>query len=255
MKLSDRPHRRQPVCADQLGHEVVVGDVGVALADQLGRGHGLGEGIDALEAVASKDHRVADPPQEVERQRAVLAAAVVVDAGTRAGGELAIADRAAFGEDLAHLGDRRSVLALELDPVRLVELAAHEDAPVRQLVHRPDREPAAPVEELALLVGERRPVALSVVEHTGVEDQVVGAREEHERIELELLDGAHRLFRALESLPPATRPQALLPEDEPASDLERDLQRHPATRRVRASSRGRARPRRSVAVRGSPAVR
>ena len=75
----------------------------------------------------------------------------------------------------------------------------------------------------------------------------MGARDEHERIELELLDGAHRLFGALESLPAAPRPQALLAENEPAGDLERDLQRHGATRRVRASSRGRARPRRSGA--------
>ena len=191
----------------------------------------------------------------MERQQAVLAAAVVVDAGSRAGGELAIADRAAFGEDLAHLGDRRSVLALELDPVRLVELAAHEDAPVRQLVHRPDREPAAPVEELALLVGQRRPVVLSVVEHAGVEDQVMGAREEDERIELELLDCAHRLFRALEVLPPATRPQARFPRTNRRATSS-GISAAPGYRggfgRLR---RGRARPRRSVVVRGSPAAR
>ena len=67
------------VGTNQFGHQEVIGKPGVALADQGGRRDRLGEGTDPLEAPAVEHHRVADPPQEMESESAVLAPTVVVD--------------------------------------------------------------------------------------------------------------------------------------------------------------------------------
>jgi len=61
-------------------------------------------------------------------------------------------------QDGSHFGNGSSVVVghfvnsrVDIGPT--LALAAHDDAPVRQLVHWSDGQPATPVKELALLVG------------------------------------------------------------------------------------------------------
>jgi hypothetical protein len=51
-----------------------------------------------------------------------------------------------------------------------------------------------------------------------VEDEILAAGHYVERIELEMLDGAHRGFRPPLALPAAAGPQPLLTQDEAAGD-------------------------------------
>ena len=183
---------------DRLEREHVVRLGLVDLAQRRRRRDRLGQGVDPFEPVAPGDHRLPDPPQVVEGERAVLAAAVVVDPRPVAHRERAVADLATRRGQRAHLLDRVVVVALDLEPVALLALAPHEDPEVRQLLHRADREPAAPLEELAPLVGQRRPVVDGVVGHPAVEHQVVGAGDDDQRIELEVLHRPHRRAGALD---------------------------------------------------------
>ena len=152
---------------DRLEREHVVRLGVVDLAQRGRRRDRLGQGVDPFEPVAPGDHRLADPPQVVEREGAVLPAAVVVDACPVAHRERAVADLAPVAQQGPHLLDGVVVVALDLEPVALLALAAHEHPEVRQLVHRPDGQPAAPLEELAPLVGQRRPVVDGVVGRPG----------------------------------------------------------------------------------------
>src|SRR4029078_6404187 len=107
--------------------------------------------------------------------------------------------------------------------VALLALAAHEDPEVRQLIHRPDGQPAAPLEELAPLVGERRPVVDYVGREAAVEHQVVGAGDDDKGIELEILHRPHRRARALEAAPAPAGPQSAAAHDVAARGQARDL--------------------------------
>ena len=109
---ADRPSNA--TCLRRMKSSVSASD---ASLEQLGRRDRLGRGVDALEPLAVVDHRLADPPQVVERDGAVLATAVAV--GARAGRhrEVAVGDRPALAQGLAHLDDRRVVLVLDLAPV------------------------------------------------------------------------------------------------------------------------------------------
>src|SRR5215212_10928281 len=95
-----------------------------------------------------------------------------------------------------------------------VTLAMHDYAPVRQFVHRPDGQPPTPVEEFALLVGHLLPQVGCVIEYSAVERDVVAARDQLQRVQLQVLHRAHRLLRALNAAPTPARPQALLAQDE-----------------------------------------
>ncbi len=110
---------------------------------------------------------------------------------------------------------------------------------VGQLLHRPDGEPAAPLEELATLVGQRRPVVDRVVEHAAVEHQVVGPGDDHERIELEVLHRAHRRARCRRG--PASDGPATAPGGPSRSDA-RSAPRSRASARYGTGSTGRIRP-------------
>ena len=65
--------------------------------------------IDTLEIFAVVSHYLAGAPQIVKRQRTVLAAAIAVSPFARRHLEVAIADRAAFTQDVAHFDDGFSV--------------------------------------------------------------------------------------------------------------------------------------------------
>ena len=198
----------------------------VHLAQGPGRCDRLGQRIDALEPLAPDDHRLADAPQVVERERAVLPAAVVVDPGPIAHREVAVADLASRPQHGAHLLDRVGVVAFDLDPVGLVALPPHHDPEGRQLLHRADGQPAAPFEELTPVVGQDRPVVDGVVDDPAGERQVVRPGDDDERIELEVLHRTHRGPGAIEAGPAAAGPQTLAPHDVAARRHGRDLDRH-----------------------------
>ena len=211
---------------DPLEHQPVVGDGRVDLAQRPGRRDSLGRGIDALEPLATRHHRLPDPPQVVKGQRAVLAAAVIVDPGAVAHLEVTVAHLAPAAQDGPHLLDRGGVLACDLAPVIVRAFTGHDDAKERELGHRPDGEPAAPVEELATLVGQHRPVFERVVRDPAVEREVLRARDHDERIELEILHRPHRIAAALEAAPAPPRPETAATHDVATGGDRRDLQ-HP----------------------------
>jgi len=136
---------------------------------------------------------------------------------------------AAFGQNLAHLDDRGGVLAARASDARIaiaiaVAFARHHDAPVRQLVHRAERQPTAPVEEPALAVSQLLPAARCVVKHAAVKLDVVAAGHDLERIKLQVLHRPQRLFGPFEPPPTPSRPQALLAQDKAPRDLQVDRQ-------------------------------
>jgi hypothetical protein len=109
-------------------------------------------------------------------------------------------------------------------PRRAIALTAHDHAPVRQFLHGSDGQPAAPVEEFALVVGQLFPQTRRVIENTAVQQDVLTARNDLQRVELQVLDRAHRLLRALTAAPAPPRPQTLLAEDKPAGRIDVDGQ-------------------------------
>src|SRR2546423_2475501 len=94
--------------------------------------------------------------------------------------------------------------------------------PVWQLVHWPDGQPAAPVKELALLIGQVFPHARRVIEHAAVQGNVLAARQDLQRVELQVLHGAHGRLGALAASPASSGPQALLAQDEATGGLDGD---------------------------------
>ena len=77
----------------------------------------------------------------------------------------------------------------------------HNDAPMRKFVHRPDGQPAAPVKELALLVSHVLPHSGLVIEHAAIQRNVLAARNDLQRIQLQVFHRAHRLLCALDAAP------------------------------------------------------
>jgi hypothetical protein len=131
---------------------------------------------------------------------------------------VAVAHRAALAQDGPHFGNRLGVLGSHAAnagvAIVVIALAAHDHAPVRQLVHRPDGQPDTPIEELALLIGQVLPHARRVIEDAAVQLNVLAAREDLQRVELQVLHRAHGSLGALDAEPSPPGPQALLAEDE-----------------------------------------
>ena len=184
---------------------------------------GLGQRVHALEPFSMMGHRLADAPQVVERQRGILVTAVGGDHAPFGRGEVAVRQRSTFPQRGAHLDDRGADGLGDLCHPRIVAVAAHQHPPVRELFHRPDREPAAPVEELPFAVRQVVEEVGPVTGDTGVQHQVVTAGDDHQRVELHVLGRDHRGARPALALPPPPGPQALAAEDEPAGGCARDL--------------------------------
>ena len=87
-----------------------------------------------------------------------------------------------------------------------IALAAHDHAPVRQFVHWADGQPASPVKELALLIGWAFPHAGRVIEDAAVQLNVLAARDDVQRIELQVLHCAHGLLGSFATPPAASWP-------------------------------------------------
>jgi len=183
----------------------------VAFADEMGGGHRFGQGIDALEFLAVVGHHLARAPQVVESQGAVLAAAIALRPFACRHGEIPIAHRPPLAQDGPHLGHGLGVLDphsvdARIDDAAVVALAMHDHPPMGQLVHRPRRQPAAPIEELALLIGRLFPQAGRVIEHAAVQLDVLTAGDDLQGIELQVFHLAHGLRRARDALPTPPRP-------------------------------------------------
>jgi hypothetical protein len=139
---------------------------------------------------------------------------------------VAVAHGAALAQDGPHFVDRLGVVGSHAANARVASvalaLAAHDHAKVGQLVHRPDGQPAPPVKELALLIGQVFPHARRVSEDAAVQLNVLAAREDVQRVELQVLHRAHGLLGALDASPAPPGPQALLAEDEATGCLDVD---------------------------------
>src|SRR5215831_1112558 len=177
-------------------------------------------------------HHFPDPPQIVERDRAVLSSAVAVGSSPGRHREVAIADHALGGNDAAHLLDGLAMFAGQRALVRVVKeeaaqaivvaLPAHHDSPVRQLFHRARREPSAPIEEFALLVTKLLPETGRVVDDAAVKGEILAACDNLQRVELEILHRAHGELGAAAASPTSARPKALLAENESPRGLARE---------------------------------
>ncbi len=192
---------------------------------QVRGSHHLGQRVYALEPVAMVRHRLARTPQVVERERRVLAAAVARDGGAIRGLEIPIGEDSACAQRLTHFLDGGAVhVGDSLHPV-VATVAAHERTPVRQLGHRSYGEPPAPVEEQPLLVRQLLEDSRVVAGDAAVKHQIVTPRDDHQRIELQVLARDHGGLRPALACPATTGPEALFAEDEPACGLHGDLNR------------------------------
>src|SRR5579871_5589860 len=85
--------------------------------------------------------------------------------------------------------------------IAAIAFAAHEHAPVWQLIHGPHGQPATPVKELTLLIGQVFPLTRPVIEDAAVQRNVLAARDDLQRVELQVLHGAHGSLSTLEASP------------------------------------------------------
>ena len=91
-----------------------------------------------------------------------------------------------------------------------------------QLVHRACGQPTAPVKELALLIGRFFPQARGVIEHATVQFDIMAARNNLQRVELQILHVPHGRGGAYAATPTPSRPQALFTKDKAPSNVEVD---------------------------------
>ena len=167
-------------------------------------------------------HDFAGAPQIIQSQGAVFAAAIALRACARRRLEVAVIQDAALAQQPPHFFDGLGVLEAHFSNARVVvdpvidpavALTVHDRPPVGQLVHRPGSQPAAPIEELALLVGDLLPQAGRGFEHAAVQGDVLAAGDDLQRVELQVFHGAHGLLDARQAAPAPPRPQALPAED------------------------------------------
>ncbi len=94
-------------------------------------------------------------------------------------------------------------------------VAIHQHAPVRQFLHRPHGQPAAPIEKRA--IGKRQLVEdfRLIRADAAVQHQIVTASDDHERVELYVFARRHRRCGPGLTAPAPPRPQTLLAENEP----------------------------------------
>src|SRR5215510_8880945 len=155
-------------------------------------------------------HYVAGLPQIIQSQRAVLAAAITLGACTRGHLKVAIAHDAAFLQDDPHFGDGVCMLlgheANSRVAIVSIALAVHNGTPMRKFVHRPGGQPATPVEELALLISHSLPHVRLVIENTAMQRDVMAARDDLERIQLQVFYGAHGLLCTFDTAPASPGP-------------------------------------------------
>src|SRR5205807_5808223 len=118
----------------------------VAFAYERRRRDRFREGVHALKTIAVVRHHFAGAPEIIQGQRAVLTAAITLGACARRHLEVAVGHRATLAQDGPHFVDGLGVITSHTANARVaivaLALAAHDHAPVRQLVHRPDGQPA-----------------------------------------------------------------------------------------------------------------
>src|SRR3990172_937161 len=197
----------------------------IAFEDQRRRSDILRKRIHPFELLAVMGHHFADAPQIVQSHGAIFAPAVALSAFARGHFKVSITNRFALTQDLAHLDNRFCMLATHFaNPWGNIAFMAHYYAPVRQLVHRAHRQPAAPVEEFALLVSGSLPHSGFVIQYAAVQSEVVAAGDDLQRVNWHVLQGAHSLLWPPGAPPASPGPQALFAEDETTRDVDVDRQ-------------------------------
>lgn len=98
----------------------------------------------------------------------------------------------------------------------------HVDSKIRQVFHRVDEQPAPIIEELALLVHHLGKQLWFVIEYAAMQDNILTAREDVERVKLHGFARADGLRHALLPAPATPGPQSLFAEDKTPRDLLRD---------------------------------
>ena len=240
-QVTDSAQARQSGEADVFLNQEAVCLILVTFAHEMRGRNRFGEGVDALKVLAVVRHHFAGTPQVVQRERAVLAAAIVVRSRARRRREVAVGHRAALVQDGPHLDERIGVFEGQgAKPRAALTLATHDHAPVGQLVHRAGGQPAAPVEEAALLIGQLLPLAGPIREDAAVERDVVAAGDDLQRVELQVFHRTHGLVGALKAVPAPPRPQALLAENEATGGRDVDGQHTDRAEERLQFGRGRA---------------
>src|SRR5688572_4017995 len=95
----------------------------------------------------------------------------------------------------------------------------HVHAPVWLFLHLVHCKPAPLIKRLAILISDIIQILGLVVQHTAVQDQILTARNDIQRIELHRFTGADRLSGSLLTLPSTAGPQSLLAEDKSSCSL------------------------------------
>ena len=114
---AERTRAADPGERDRLANKNVRVSASSASASRCAGATVLRQRVDALEALAVVRHRLADAPEVVQRERRVLVPAIGVDRGPVGGDEVAVRQRSAFAQRVAHLVDGRAeVVGDALDP-------------------------------------------------------------------------------------------------------------------------------------------
>ena len=190
------------------------------LVIELGRRDVFAEVVDSSEVGPVMGHQLARQPQIVERQPRIVACPIARH--LLAAGQIAAAERPTLAERLPHLVEQRPVRRREGRPARGRRSPPHDGPPIGQLGHRRDEEPLAVVKGDAItieeLVQERGPIT----GHAAVQRQIVAARDDVERIDLDQLGAADGLSDPGFAGKSPARPQALAAQHIPAHHLGRN---------------------------------
>ena len=149
----------------------------------MSRSDSFSERIHALKVLAVVRHDFAGAPQIIQCQGAILAAALATRWCARRHLKVAVVQSTTLVQQDPHFSDGISVVAAHFSYARVtiglaVALAAHDHAPIWQLIHRSGGQPATPIKKFALLIGYVLPHARGVIEHAAVQRDIMAASDD-----------------------------------------------------------------------------
>src|SRR5512132_2362077 len=100
-----------------------------------------------------------------------------------------------------------------------IDLVPHNKAPVRQFIHRSDSQPIAPIKEFSLSVCYILPHIRKIIEYAAMQGDILAARNDLQRIELQVLYCPHGLRGASDAAPAPSGPQTLFAKDKSSCGL------------------------------------
>src|SRR5512138_37710 len=101
----------------------------------------------------------------------------------------------------------------------MMPASLHVHAKVRQVRHWVHRQPPAVIEELPVFVGDLVKIIRLVIQHTAVQNDILAARDDVQRVELDGFTAAYRLSSTFLALPAAPGPESLFAKDETPRNL------------------------------------